>query len=62
MILTKEEENIILNHRDDVKRVQERQYKQLNCTHPNKYSQGRFGHNGDEWFHCRDCGKEWSDD
>ena len=36
--------------------------KQDACKHPNAYTTGTWGHNGDEWRQCPDCNKEWRDD
>lgn len=57
--LSEDEKLVILKLRKERKEAEERRVKQEACKHKNKVYEGRFGHNGDDWYFCRDCGKKW---
>ena len=59
MKLTPDERELVLTHRKKQKENQERWAKQKACLHPRKVHEGRFGHNGDDWYNCPDCGYKW---
>lgn len=57
--LTNEEWMHIKDLRETKKKQQALKQKQTSCKHPRKIHEGRFGHNGDDWYRCPDCKKEW---
>lgn len=59
--LTDEEEKLILDRRRNIAERKKIMDKQAKCSHTNKKDQGRWGHNGDQWWRCDECGKEWYD-
>lgn len=61
MELTSDESELILRKRKEAKENQVRWAVQDACKHKNKRHLGSFGHNGDDWYRCDECGKEWSD-
>lgn len=56
MILTEEEKLLVLAYRKEKADAAARRERQNNCSHLHKVFEGRFGHNGDEWYLCKDCG------
>lgn len=61
MEVTQQEKELILRKRKEAKENQERWDKQKACKHKNKIHEGRFGHNGDDWYRCPDCGYTWDE-
>ncbi len=58
--VTEQEYQTIIAERERRALLERIKEKQTSCKHPKALSRGRFGHNGDEWYYCPDCRKEWS--
>lgn len=59
--ITKEEQQYILKERKIKEERAAKKRKQESCKHVNKIFKGRYGHNGDSWYYCKDCGLEWDE-
>ena len=58
--VTNTEWQYIQQRRIDEEQAIKRKQLQDNCKHPRKIYEGSFGHNGDSWYKCPDCKKNWS--
>lgn len=57
--LTEHEKSLVRLERERLEQARRKKEKQNNCPHPKNMVTDLGSNRHDDWYRCRECGKEW---